>query len=190
MPIPDPFAACHDPFGSWGDPAARAAKQADQAAEHTAVMEQNGYSDEWEPTPKPTLEELVQRVEMVKHGAISPTFYSPTAGTWDVVRHMTRSRGAPQSPRRARCALRSGRPAARRPSQSRSAGGGSDGPSGEPPAHVARFARAFGLSLDGVRWCQWCERVAFAVDPWQRDYLDAEGFVNDLCPDCRKGLVR
>jgi hypothetical protein len=54
------------------------------------------------------------------------------------------------------------------------------------PANVVRFLKRSGLRLDQVWWCGACGVVAVAVDAFQRAQLDRLGFVDGLCPDCRK----
>jgi hypothetical protein len=60
------------------------------------------------------------------------------------------------------------------------------------PPHVARFARALGLTTDQLRWCA-CGLVAYAADDYQRRALDRAGFT-DRCPECaartRKRVAR
>ena len=52
------------------------------------------------------------------------------------------------------------------------------------PASVARYCRESGLDALQVRWCDWCEVVAPAIDHHQVSRLDAVGF-DTLCPDCK-----
>jgi hypothetical protein len=53
------------------------------------------------------------------------------------------------------------------------------------PPHVCRFARAAGVSVHRLCWCQVCGVVAFAIDAYEREQLDALGFHGGICPDCR-----
>lgn len=86
----------------------------------------------------------------------------------------------------ARPALRQRR--RRRPSATR-AGPGGDDPGGAPP-HVKRFARREGLAIEQLRWCWRCGAVAYAIDDHQRAQLDAAGFVDGQCPQCRMSGAR
>lgn len=52
------------------------------------------------------------------------------------------------------------------------------------PARVAIYLRRTHLRADQVRWCDWCEVVAPAVDHHQVSRLDAVGF-DTLCPECK-----
>lgn len=97
-----------------------------------------------------------------------------------------------------------GRPRARRShaqarSSSRGGDSGDDGPGEpEPPGEaadspLARVWRALRRGLTGrrrrtdqIRWCDRCGIVAFALDDHQRSALDALGFRDGRCPDCRK----
>ena len=94
---------------------------------------------------------------------------------------------------RARRESRGCRPAGRRSGAkaSRSGGGSSDdGPGGEPapPDAVRRFARGAGVPIEHLRWCDWCSRIAFQIDQWERDRLTADGWRDHICPDCCRRL--
>lgn len=54
------------------------------------------------------------------------------------------------------------------------------------PQHVRQFAERAGLRVDQLRWCRLCGVVAYAVDDWQRQQLDRDGFT-DVCPGCAAG---
>jgi len=91
-------------------------------------------------------------------------------------------------PPRPRCA---GRPRSRRHrgrARTRAPAGETEGDGdGAPPPALLRALRRLGLTLSAVRWCRRCKRFAFAVDDYQREQLDALGFRDGLCPDCRQG---
>ncbi|MHB8690077.1 MAG: hypothetical protein ACYDHH_02415 [Solirubrobacteraceae bacterium] len=59
------------------------------------------------------------------------------------------------------------------------------------PNYVQRFAAGAGIdALTQVRFCALCERVAFAIDDYEREQLDAAQFtVNGICADCLPGGV-
>jgi len=52
------------------------------------------------------------------------------------------------------------------------------------PPHVERCLRDAGLTIDNVRWCDWCGEVVSAVTHEQISHLDAVGF-DTLCPACK-----
>jgi hypothetical protein len=58
-----------------------------------------------------------------------------------------------------------------------------DGP--DVPWWAREFAARARLAPDQLRWCVWCHAVAYAIDEWQCEQLDALGFTDGLCPDCK-----
>jgi hypothetical protein len=60
-----------------------------------------------------------------------------------------------------------------------------------PPFNAVWYVQRSGIPLRRLRWCDKCGIVAPAVDDYQREQLDARGFVDDgrrcLCPTCAKG---
>jgi hypothetical protein len=60
----------------------------------------------------------------------------------------------------------------------------------QPPSPDAlKYARGHDLDLDQLRWCSGCGIVAPAIDAYQRAQLDAVGFRDGYCPDCRAILA-
>ncbi len=57
------------------------------------------------------------------------------------------------------------------------------------PPNVKRYLLTQQLRVGQVRWCDWCHIVAPAVDAFQREQLDALGFLDGMCSDCA-GVIR
>ena len=66
---------------------------------------------------------------------------------------------------------------------------GSDSSEGDgepPPPALLAALEELGLAQHQVRWCRSCGSFGFAIDRYQREQLDALGFRNGCCPDCRE----